>query len=107
MVQLNIAQFQKNKNQLNNVKLISFQEMLGTGRSHTGMQLHASRFAEILGMGMSQAGMRLHTSCFAEMLGVGWINYGLDWRWKLPRVRGILLHPAKPMAWINCGLDQR
>ena len=22
-------------------------------------------------------------------------------------VRGILLHPAKPMAWINCGLDQR
>ena len=71
MVQLNIAQFQKNKNQLNNVKLISFQEMLGTGMSHAGMQLHASRFAEILGMGMSQAGMRLHASRFAEMLGMG------------------------------------
>ena len=70
MVQLNIAQFQKNKNQLNNVKLISFQEMLGTGMSHAGMQLYASRFAEILGMGMSQAGMRLHASRFTEMLGM-------------------------------------
>ena len=28
-------------------------------------------------------------------------------KWRSPRVSGILLHPAKPMAWINCGLDQR
>ena len=32
---------------------------------------------------------------------MAWINCGLDQRWKSPRVRGILLHPAKPMAWIR------
>ena len=38
---------------------------------------------------------------------MSWINCGLDDRWKSPRVRGILLHPAKHMSWINCGLDQK
>ena len=37
---------------------------------------------------------------------MAWMNCGLDQGMKVVPGWWKLLHPAKPIAWINCGLDE-